>query len=54
MVHAPATLDGALRGARLTWPLLPGIVVFASAAWHVEMKTRLLWRPTRFALISFE
>src|SRR5829696_8491206 len=31
MVHAPATLDGALRGARLTWPLLPGIVVFAMA-----------------------
>ena len=29
-------------------------VVFASAAWQVETKTRLLWRPARFALISFE
>ena len=31
MSRAPATLRGAREGVRLTWPLVPGIVVFASA-----------------------
>jgi len=31
MTRAPATLKGALQGARLTSPLMPGIVVFATA-----------------------
>jgi predicted branched-subunit amino acid permease len=31
MSRAPATFRGAVAGVRLTWPLVPGIVVFASA-----------------------